>query len=85
MDTARLGRDQRWFLAIFAVKVALGLVAFTIKPWLGWLFLAVYVLSTSAARSATTGEQASDEGLEPLKLQRRPRAPLDRRGRRRRR
>ena len=44
VDTGRLARDQQWFLAIFAVKVGLGLVAFTIKPWLGWLFFAVYVL-----------------------------------------
>ena len=69
VDTARLGRDQRWFLAIFAVKVGLGLVAFTIKPWLGWLFFAVYVLYF-VREMRDTGEQASDEGLEPLKLQR---------------
>jgi cation:H+ antiporter len=29
---ARLAKDQRWFLAVFVVKVALGLVAFVIKP-----------------------------------------------------
>jgi cation:H+ antiporter len=69
VDTARLGRDQRWFLAIFAVKVGLGLVAFSIKPWLGWLFFAVYVLYF-VREMRDTGEQASDEGLEPLKLQR---------------
>ncbi len=69
VDTARLGRDQRWFLAIFAVKVGLGLVAFSIKPWLGWLFFAVYVLYF-LREVRDTGEQASDEGLEPLKLQR---------------
>jgi cation:H+ antiporter len=33
VDTARLARDQRWFMAIFIVKVALGLVALLISPW----------------------------------------------------
>lgn len=41
-DTDKLARDQRWFLAIFVVKVALGLVTFAFKPWLGLLFFAVY-------------------------------------------
>ncbi|MGB6513467.1 MAG: sodium:calcium antiporter, partial [Mycobacterium sp.] len=40
--TARLVKDQRWFMAVFVVKVALGLVAFAIKPWLGLLFFAAY-------------------------------------------
>src|SRR6185437_1594920 len=71
VDTARLARDQKWFLAIFVVKVGLGLVAFTIKPWLGWLFFAVYVLYfLREIRGDGGGEQASDEGLEPLRLQR---------------
>ena len=39
IDTARLARDQTWFLVIFVVMVALGLVAFAIKPWFGWLLL----------------------------------------------
>jgi cation:H+ antiporter len=68
VDTSRLARDQRWFLAIFAVKVGLGLVAFTIKPWLGCLFFAAYILYF-VREMRDTGEQASDEGLEPLKLQ----------------
>jgi cation:H+ antiporter len=41
-DLGKLARDQRWFLAIFVVKVTLGLVAFAIKPWLGLLFFAAY-------------------------------------------
>ena len=69
VDTARLARDQMWFLAIFAVKVGLGLVAFAVKPWLGLVFFAVYALYFRREMSAG-GEQASDEGLEPLKLQR---------------
>ncbi len=69
VDTARLARDQTWFLTIFAVKVGLGLVAFAVKPWLGLVFFAVYALYFRREMSAG-GEQASDEGLEPLKLQR---------------
>lgn len=41
-DTRKLARDQQWFLAIFVVKVALGLVAFAYKPVLGLLFFAAY-------------------------------------------
>ena len=73
-DTDRLARDQTWFLAIFVVKVALGLVAFAIKPWLGLLFLAAYgVYFWRELRGG--GEHASADGLEPLKLQRRRPAP----------
>ena len=35
LNASRLGRDQSWFLLIFLFKIALGFVAFTIKPWLG--------------------------------------------------
>lgn len=42
VDGPRLSRDQTWFLAIFAGKIALGAVAFAFKPWLGALFLAAY-------------------------------------------
>lgn len=41
-DFKGLSRDQGWFLVIFAAKIALGLVAFAFKPWLGVLFLAAY-------------------------------------------
>jgi cation:H+ antiporter len=41
-DFKSLSRDQGWFLVIFAAKIALGLVAFAFKPWLGVLFLAAY-------------------------------------------
>lgn len=44
VDHLRLSRDQAWFLAIFAAKIALGLVAFALKPWMGVLFLAAYAL-----------------------------------------
>jgi cation:H+ antiporter len=68
VDTGRLARDQTWFLAIFTVKVSLGLVAFAIKPWLGLAFFAVYILYF-VKEMTSTGEQACGEGLEPLKLQ----------------
>ena len=31
-------------MTVFVVKVALGLVAFAMKPWLGVLFFAVYAV-----------------------------------------
>jgi cation:H+ antiporter len=68
-DTARLARDQVWFLVIFAVKVALGLVAFAFKPWLGVLFLLAYA-AYFRREVAGGGEQASGEDLEPLRFQR---------------
>jgi cation:H+ antiporter len=71
VDTSRLARDQVWFLAIFTVKVALGLVAFAIKPWLGLAFLAVYAVYFYREMT-DDGEAASDADLAPLKL--RPRA-----------
>ncbi len=43
-EFARLSRDQAWFLMIFVAKIALGLVLFAGKPWLGTLFLAAYAL-----------------------------------------
>lgn len=73
-DTRRLARDQTWFLAIFLVKVGLGLVAFAFKPWLGLLFLAVYAVYFARELRGST-EQASGEGLQPLKLQRRRATP----------
>jgi cation:H+ antiporter len=68
VDTGRLARDQTWFLAIFAVKVTLGLVAFAIKPWLGLVFFAVYAVYFVKEMTGT-GDQASSVDLEPLKLQ----------------
>jgi cation:H+ antiporter len=69
-DTDKLARDQIWFLAIFVVKVALGLVAFAVKPWLGLLFFAAYaVYFWREIRGG--GEHGDGEELEPLLLQRR--------------
>jgi len=67
LNWRRLSRDQGWFLIIFLCKIALGFVAFAIKPWLGWLFLAAY-----AAYTWTEIRQSGDESEgepEPLLFQ----------------
>jgi cation:H+ antiporter len=67
LNRQRLSRDQSWFLLIFAFKIALGFLAFAIKPWLGWLFLAAYVAYTY---SEVMHDGDAPEGeLEPLMLQ----------------
>lgn len=72
-DFQGLSRDQGWFLAIFAAKIALGLVAFAIKPWLGVLFLAAY---GAYFWKEMRGEgEAEHVDLEPLKLMPRRAAP----------
>jgi cation:H+ antiporter len=68
VDTAALARDQRWFLTIFIFQVALGLVTFALKPWLGLLFFAAFAVYFWREMSPA-GEQASGQDLEPLKLQ----------------
>jgi cation:H+ antiporter len=69
-DTRRLARDQTWFLAIFVFKVAIGLVAFAIKPWLGVLFLVAYgIYFWREMRGDGDGDVAVGDDLEPLKLQ----------------
>jgi cation:H+ antiporter len=66
INTARLGRDQGWFLMIFAVKVGLGLVAFAWKPWLGLLFFALYAAYVVA--ELRSGDEPDDLEVEPLRL-----------------
>ncbi len=74
--TERLARDQRWFIAVFVVKVALGLVAFALKPWLGVLFFAVYAVYFW--REIRGGQPVdATEDLEPLKLQPRASQPAN--------
>jgi cation:H+ antiporter len=67
VDTRRLSRDQGWFLGIFIFKIALGLVSFPGKSWLGLLFLAAYGLYVAKELMAT-GDAAEADALEPLKL-----------------
>ncbi|MFE4823178.1 sodium:calcium antiporter [Streptomyces sp. NPDC056704] len=69
-DMKRLAKDQKWFLPIFIVKVALGLVAFAFKPVLGLLFFAAYAVYFW--REIRGGDDEDDEEgpeLEPLKFQ----------------
>ena len=71
VDGRRLSHDQLWFLAIFVVKIALGLVVFAWKPWLGVAFLLAYAVYVW---TELRGEAEDAEGeLEPLKV--RPRDP----------
>lgn len=74
-DMKRLAKDQQWFLPIFAVKVALGLVAFAFKPTLGLLFFAAYLVYFW--REIRGGHDESDDAdeLEPLKFQPRTASP----------
>jgi Ca2+/Na+ antiporter len=73
LQAARLANDQRWFMAVFVIKVALGLVAFALKSWLGLLFFAVYtVYFWRELRGGHTLDPHDAEELAPLKLQ--PRA-----------
>jgi cation:H+ antiporter len=68
-DLGRLARDQRWFLAVFVVKVALGLVAFAVKPWLGLLFFATYAVYFLREMGNRDGSGEGGVELERLKLQ----------------
>ena len=72
-STARLARDQAWFLAVFVFKVGLGLVAFAWKPWLGGLFLAAYALYVWRELKSEGLEIDRCEGLEREALKLRPR------------
>ncbi|MFK0025772.1 sodium:calcium antiporter [Streptomyces sp. NPDC090798] len=69
-DMKRLAKDQKWFLPIFIVKVALGLVAFAFKPVLGLLFFAAYaVYFWREIRGGDDGDDEEGPELEPLKFQ----------------
>jgi cation:H+ antiporter len=75
VDARKLARDQAWFMAIFAVKVALGLVAFAIKPWLGALFVMAYGLYVWQEMRRPEEAGAVEETLEPLKMRPRLKEP----------
>jgi cation:H+ antiporter len=75
LGTTKLARDQTWFLAIFVVKVMLGLVAFAIKPWLGLLFFAAYAAYFRREMRRTGEGHGGAEELAPLRLQRRRAVP----------
>jgi cation:H+ antiporter len=65
-DRRRLSGNQIAFLGIFAVKLGIGLVAFSFKPWLGCFFLAAYALYLRAEIKHPGGEQEGE--LHPLKI-----------------
>lgn len=68
-ELRRLAKDQTWFLPIFVVKVALGLVAFAFKPVLGLAFFAAYAVYFWREIRSEDGGDGEHEELEPLKLQ----------------
>jgi cation:H+ antiporter len=74
-DTAGLARDQMWFMAVFAVKVTLGLVAFSWKPWLGLLFFAAYGVYFWRVVRGRGGDAEHGPTPAPLRLQRRRAIP----------
>lgn len=65
-NVKKLARDQTWFMCIFVFKVGLGLVAFAIKPWLGFLFLIAYAIYVYREMKTDTVEVLVK--LEPLKF-----------------
>ncbi|QIY87729.1 sodium:calcium antiporter [Aeromonas media] len=60
------GRDQAWFVAIFLVAVALGMMAFTGKTWLAPLFVLVYLVYVRRELKQTDSHETPLP--EPLKL-----------------
>jgi cation:H+ antiporter len=70
----RLSRDQSWFLVIFIVKLAVGLIAFAYKPWLGIIFLAAYAVYFWREMSRDESDEA-EEKLEPLIIARKRSGP----------
>lgn len=70
----RLAEHQRWFMAVFVIKVSLGLVAFALKPWLGLLFFAAYAgYFWREIRCGQGGDHQQE--LAPLKVQPRTTRP----------
>ncbi len=74
IDARALSRDQAWFLGIFIIDLALGLVAFAGKRWFGLFFLAIYAIYARKELRDRSGVVDS-EALEPLKLRPRDARP----------
>jgi cation:H+ antiporter len=66
LDAGRLGRDQGAFLGIFATLLALGLVSFTGKRWLGLVFFALYAAYVFV--ELRSDDEVHADELEPLRL-----------------
>lgn len=73
-DFRRLSRDQSWFLILFALKVALGLLLFAGKAWTALIFLAAYTLYVVHEMRADS-DLGDEEEIEPLKIQSRAETP----------
>jgi cation:H+ antiporter len=70
---APLARDQLWFMVIFLVEGALGLVSFPGKGWFGWGLLAAYAIYMRRELAATGSREKPE--LEPLRLRPRDAQP----------
>ncbi len=75
VNVHKLSRDQAWFIGIFIVKVALGIVAFVIKQWLGILFFLVYAIYIWREMQQEDEVGVEHEELEPLKFRPKDAAP----------
>jgi cation:H+ antiporter len=73
LDARRLSSDQAWFLLIFVVALALGLVSFPFKRWIGILLFGAYALYVWREMTAGHGGEHENEQLAPLKF--RPKNP----------
>ena len=68
LDNQRLSSDQGWFLLIFVVALALGLMSFPFKRWLGIVLFGAYALYVWREVTTGHGKEHDDEQLEPLKF-----------------
>ena len=71
----RLIRDQKWFMSVFVVKILLGLIAFSIKPLFGILFLIAYALYVRQEMQADFDAEVASTPLEPLKIRKSMKEP----------
>jgi cation:H+ antiporter len=67
VECARLRQDQLWFLGIFVLKVALGVLVFAWKPLVGIAFLAAYAIYILKELRGK-GCEVEELDLEPLKV-----------------
>lgn len=75
VDHRRLSRDQAWFLIIFICTIALGLIAFAPKTWVGIVLLAVYGLYVWREIGSSGDADDDPEMLQPLKIRPRDESP----------
>jgi cation:H+ antiporter len=69
-DCTRLSRDQGWFLLIFIISIALGLIDFSFKRWLGVALFAAYGVYVWREMRNDSPSADDHEELEPLKFRR---------------